>query len=90
MTFDLEKLERLAIAATPGPWRSWVEGRDATGGDSFVQPLEGSAPDLYPRVVVDNHTHNPNWVADQDYIAAANPVVVLSLIRELRARIASQ
>ena len=88
--FDLDELERFALAATPGPWRPWVEGRDATGGDSFVQALEQNAPDLYPRVVVDDHAHNPNWMADQDYIAAANPAVVLNLIRDLRATRANQ
>jgi hypothetical protein len=82
---DLDELERLALAATPGPWRSWVEGRDGTGGDSFVQAKGEGTPDLYPRLAVGDHQHNANWVADQDYIAAANPAVVLNLIRQVRA-----
>ena len=50
-------------------------------GDSFI---ETGAEDLYPRVVVDNKEWNPNWRADQDFIAAANPAVILELLRRLR------
>ena len=70
--------------ATPGPWLSWVEGRDHVSGDSFVQAASAEAPDLYPRVVIEGREWNPNWVADQDFIAAANPSVVLRLIRLIR------
>jgi hypothetical protein len=78
---DLAELELLAHAASPGPWMSWIEGRDHVAGDSFI---ETGAEDLYPRVVVDNKKWNPNWRADQDFIAAANPAVILELLRRLR------
>jgi hypothetical protein len=78
---DLAELERLALAASPGPWTSWVEERDHIAGDSFV---ETAAEDLYPRVVVDGREWNPNWQADQDFIAAANPAVILELLRGVR------
>jgi hypothetical protein len=67
---DLAELERLALAASPGPWMSWIEGRDHFGGDAFIGT---EAEDLYPRVVVDGKERNPNWEADQDFIAAAKP-----------------
>ena len=78
---DIDALEVLARAATPGPWRSSVEGRDHSSGDNVILTPEH---DVYPRVVVDDAQGNPNWQADQDFIAAANPEVVLSLIEILR------
>jgi hypothetical protein len=89
---DLDELEGLARAASPGPWRSWVEGRDHVGGDHFISTDDdasgggGSGPDLYPRLVIAYSEWNPNWQADQDYIAAVNPTVVLELISQLRDR----
>jgi len=78
---DLAELERLALAASPGPWTSWIEGRDHAAGDAFI---ETAAEDLYPRVVVGGEEWNSNWQADQDFIAAANPAVILELLRRLR------
>jgi hypothetical protein len=78
---SLAELERLAMAASPGPWSSWVEGRDQTSGDSFIMT---AAEDLYPRVVVDDQW-NSNWQADWDFIAAANPATILELLRMLRS-----
>jgi hypothetical protein len=34
--------------------------------------------------VVDGKQWNPNWQADQDFIAAANPAAILELLRRLR------
>jgi len=31
------ELETLRVAATPGPWKSYVEGRDHFSGSSFIQ-----------------------------------------------------
>lgn len=81
---DLDELEALAIAATPGPWRSFIEGRDHTSGDDFIQTA-GDGEDLYPRVVAGPSDWNANWRADQDFIAAASPVTVLDLIARLRS-----
>ncbi len=78
---DLAQLEQMALAASPGPWFSWIEGRDHVGGDAFIGT---GAEDLYPRVVVDAQEWNHNWQADQDFIAAANPATILELIRRLR------
>lgn len=78
---DLDALEALARAATPGPWQSSVEGRDHASGDHVVLT---QGEDLYPTVVVEGRDLNENWLADQDFIAAANPAVVLRLIEMLR------
>jgi hypothetical protein len=79
---NLAELERLALAASPGPWSSWIEGRDHSSGDSFI---ETAAEDLYPHVVISGREFNPNWHADQDFIAAANPVTILELLRMVRS-----
>lgn len=34
---DLRELQARCDAASPGPWKAWVEGRDHTSGSSFVQ-----------------------------------------------------
>jgi hypothetical protein len=78
---DLAQRERLALPASPGPWLSWIEGRDHGGGDAFIGT---EAEDLYPRLVVDAQEWNHNWHADQDFIAAVNPATILELIRRLR------
>jgi hypothetical protein len=46
---ELGGLERLSAANDPPPWKAWLEGRDHTSGDSFVQVGEGveRADDLY-------------------------------------------
>jgi len=33
---ELGKMLARADAATPGPWKSYVEGRDHTSGSSFI------------------------------------------------------
>jgi hypothetical protein len=62
-----------ARAASPGPWFSWIEGRDGWGGDSFIG-TEGAA-DLYVTV---SGTHHPQWQADQDFIAANDPQQIIA------------
>lgn len=57
----LEEVRRRSESATPGPWISFVEGRDHTSGDNvIVRGPQGSEEDLY---VVGG------TVADQDFIA---------------------
>ena len=58
-------------AATPGPWISYIEGRDHTSGDSvIVRGENGSEEDLY----VIGAT-----VADQDFVAYARTDIPLLL-----------
>ena len=37
LPLDLDEIEERAAAATPGPWTSFVEGRDHASGDDFVR-----------------------------------------------------
>lgn len=45
---ELDAMEARCRAASPGPWRAFVEGRDHWGGDDFIRvgaPEE--EPDMY-------------------------------------------
>ena len=68
----LDEIERRSAAATPGPWISYVEGRDHTAGDSFIKT---GGDDIYLSGAT---------VADQDFIAHARQDLP-ALIREIRA-----
>jgi len=73
---DLDHLETLEAATTPGPWRALVEGRDFVSGDSFIRTAdEGDGADLYV-------TGGPNTLADLEFIAAAR--TAMPALREVR------
>jgi hypothetical protein len=75
-TEELNVIEQRCNAATPGPWVSYVEGRDHTSGESFIlRGLEGNLEeDLYLTGAT---------VADQDFIANARQDIP-RLIREVK------
>ncbi len=79
MTLDLDDLERVASAATPGPWR--VEGLIKRGGMiakiiSHGMNERGDGPAGY---VGDTY-----GVADAEFVAALNPAVCLALLARAR------
>ncbi len=71
----LEKIRSRLAAATPGPWKSFVEGRDHTSGSSFI------------KTAVDDIELTGATVADQDFIAGARQDVeaLLAEVERLRA-----
>lgn len=72
---NLEELERLARAATPGPWEFDLNAEDC-GGYPFIKTSNGE---------VFFSTSNEGGLEDNGkYISAANPQVVLKLIEALR------
>lgn len=79
---ELDVLEALAKEATPGPWVS----EEAFGGKhdrwAFIVKREGTEVsfDLGIAEMVGEERHEENAA----YIAAVNPVVILSLIAEAR------
>jgi hypothetical protein len=60
----LEEIRTRCDAATPGPWKSFVEGRDHTSGNSFIMTgttnARGNDIELFGATT-----------ADQDFIAHA-------------------
>ena len=81
---ELDDMEARAMAATQGPWRAFVEGRDHLSGDSFIRTGDDAAPDMYVSVVSpDRSGEVPAPVADLDFIASARQDLP-RLVTELR------
>lgn len=81
---DLTAIETRVAAATPGPWWSWVEGRDGVAGDTFIGRghEEQRSDDLY----LSTGESNAVTDADHDFIAHARQDVprLLTEVRRLR------
>ena len=77
---ELDEIARLAEAATPAPWRSFIEGRDHTSGSSFIMtgPTGNRGSDIELEGATD---------ADYDFIACSRNDVprLLAEVRRLRA-----
>ena len=81
---ELEAISRRVEAAQPGPWKSFIEGRDHTSGSSFVRTGDGASRG-------EDIELSGATAADQDFIAAARQDVPLLLddIRALKALLTS-
>ena len=85
---DLDRLEKLAREATPGPWEWEPPSKDAwpLGDESLV--TSWNEADGYQKSVVSGWGHDASGTSasdeDRAYIAAANPSVVLDLIARVR------
>lgn len=72
-------MEARCLAATPGPWKSSVEGRDHFAGDTVILRWAGEGYD-------DLYLHG-GTIADYDFVAAARQDVprLIEEVRRLRA-----
>ena len=61
---ELDEIRGRCEAASPGPWKSFVEGRDHTSGSSFI--MTGSGAARGNDIELQGATY-----ADQDFIAHA-------------------
>jgi hypothetical protein len=77
---EIQEMETRAAAAQPGPWKSWVEGRDFDGGSNFIQT--GNGAERGEDIEMSGAT-----VADQDFMAAARQDLprLITEVRRLRA-----
>lgn len=77
---ELQEMEARAAAAQPGPWKSWVEGRDFLSGSNFIQTGEGA--DRGDDIEMGGAT-----AEDQDFMAAARQDIprLIAEVRRLRA-----
>jgi hypothetical protein len=81
MEIDLNELERLAKAATPGKW-TWKQASCFnTPGCAVFWPDMSKGRVHYRRL----DSGGGMLEADANFIATANPAVVLELVRRLRA-----
>lgn len=78
---NLDKLEQLARAATPGPWK-WHESYGSTA------LYKGNTEDTVLGAVPCGYENSSVYISDPDaaYIAAVSPDSVLALIEQLRER----
>jgi hypothetical protein len=76
---DLDVIYTRCAATTPGPWRSYIEGRDYTSGSSFIMTGDGDSRG-------EDIELSGASSADQDFIAHARQDVprLLAEIRRLR------
>lgn len=80
---ELAEIEARLTAASPGPWTSFVEGRDHQSGDDFIRISESDAEDdMYVSRFGASGTR-PASAADQDFIAHARQDIP-ALIAEVR------
>lgn len=80
---DLDKLEELAKAATPGPWVQWDDGDVGTG-----YPVTRTRRRTGELVAVESDHVATTMHETGAFIAAANPAAVLDLIADHRAALA--
>jgi len=73
---ELQEIEERCKKATKGPWKSMIEGRDHTSGDSFIMT---GGEDIY--------ISNPLLDNNQDFIASAKQDIpkLISEIRRLKS-----
>jgi hypothetical protein len=91
---ELLAIEARVRAASPEPWHSWIEGRDACGGEDVVTTANGEfyfrvRTYLEDRPLEENRQQS---AADQDFIAHARADVprLIAEICRLRALPARQ
>jgi len=79
---ELDEIEARARAATPGPWTSFVEGRDHQSGSDFI--MTGPDTNRGEDIELLGAT-----AADQDFIAASRQDVprLVAEIRRLRKQL---
>jgi hypothetical protein len=76
---QLRNIRKMCDAATAGPWRSYVEGRDHSSGSDFI--MTGEGPSRGPDIELRGATK-----ADQDFIASARQDIPLLLAEIERLR----
>jgi hypothetical protein len=84
---ELDAIEARCRAASPGPWKAFVEGRDHWGGDDFIRVSDlDEEPDMYVSRA-DAGGIRPASVVDLDFIAAARQDIpaLLAEVRRLRS-----
>ncbi len=83
---ELAVIDARASAASSGPWRSFIEGRDHLGGDDFIRVgcEDDGGADMYVTLYPEGTTTAlPASAADLDFIAGARQDVP-ALIAEVR------
>lgn len=83
---DLEELERLAKAATPGPWEASDYGSYDGQSEAWYVDTTSKQADIYSDEggIAANHWDADRGKHDMQFVAAANPATILALTAEVR------
>jgi len=82
---ELDRIKKLCDAASAGPWKSYIEGRDHTSGSNFIMVRgDESRADDIELIGATN--------ADQDFIASARQDVpaLIAEVKKLKAKLRKQ
>ena len=79
---ELQRIEKLYLAARAGPWCSYIEGRDHTSGSDFI--MIGEDENRSDDIELLGATK-----ADQDFIASARQDVpkLVAEVKRLKAKL---
>jgi hypothetical protein len=82
---EIERIRKRAEAAQPGPWKSFIEGRDHTSGSSFIKIGQGKNRG-------DDIEIYGASTPDQDFIASARQDIprLLEEIENLKRQLANR
>lgn len=82
---ELDEIEGRAVSASPGPWASFVEGRDHLSGDTFIRigGEHDNTPDMYASISEPGQASKTATASDIDFIVHARQDVP-RLVAEIR------
>lgn len=80
---DLDRLERVAREASPGPWEMTRDVKRGVKVWSHGKPLFTTIHGLDGSHVTEGDP-NPQWLKDCDYLLATDPHDILTLIERVR------
>lgn len=83
---ELKAILDRCTATTPGPWKSWIEGRDHESGDSFIMTGISDGEDIFSEQRGEDIYLSGATKQDQDFIAHAKQDIpkLIAEIRRLR------
>jgi hypothetical protein len=86
---ELKEIESRCNAASPGPWKSFVEGRDHESGDSFIMTGIANAENIWSNNRGTDIYLTGATKADQDFIASARQDIprLLDEIAKLKSQL---
>ena len=74
---EVQLMQYRCVRATPGPWKSWVEGRDFVGGETFI---ETQGEDIYlTGATIEDHDFIANAKQDIPRLIEERRVLMIML-----------
>jgi len=85
---EIKEIEDRYKMASPGPWKSLIEGRDVESGDSFIMTGVAEGEDIWSEKRGEDIYLTGATTADQDFIAHAREDIpkLISEIKRLKSK----